>query len=557
MRAKRVCEDVISRLSNIYSDCITIPVVNNIPGQPINNLRGSLRQGCPGSMGWFSIAIDPLLSLLERKLQGIPICSLPALGPLEENQVMLPPVEERYKVYGLADDVKASVACMAEFLVIEEAARLFELSSGNLLHRDAVRGKCKVLALGRWRNTLQQEDIGQPHFRLSDRLSMVGVELMASWQQTRKVNNDEILVRVKSTIGGWKSGKFMPLVCRPFSVNSYCLSKVWFRTHSVDLRVGDIKALSSACKSWLYQDMLEKPSELLLYRPVEEGGLGLHHVQSKALASLISTFLQTAANPSFQQSLYHSLLYRRHCLLDETAPNLDIPPYYSRFFFNTIRDVVENSPLNPVHMTVKQWYTYLLEINVTMDKVDDEGRMKAKLCKVEEREPDNNWQHSFYLSRLKGLSPQVKSFNFKLLHQILPCKERLSQILPDTSPTCSLCRAQQPESVTHAIFDCEKNREAAQYLLQLTQVYDSSFNQEKVTRLQVNTEALYELPTLLVLCSGLELIWRNRLGKKSTRLYDIRAELECQVLALRKSRPRRLREASNIIKNTLENFPAH
>ena len=78
-------------------------------------------------------------------------------------------------MYGLADDVKASVSCMSEFSIIEEAAKLFEASSGNLLHRDSVRGKCKVLALGRWRNTLQQEDIPQPHFRLSDRLSMLNV----------------------------------------------------------------------------------------------------------------------------------------------------------------------------------------------------------------------------------------------------------------------------------------------------------------------------------------------------------------------------------------------
>ena len=134
----------------------------------------------------------------------------------------------------LADDVKASVSTMAEFSIIEDAVKLFEASSGNLLHRDPVKGKCKVLGLGRWRSTLQQEDIRQPHYSLSDRLSMVGVELLASWQRTRKVNNDELLTRVKSTIGSWKSGKFMPLVCRPFSLNSYCLSKVWFRTHSVD-----------------------------------------------------------------------------------------------------------------------------------------------------------------------------------------------------------------------------------------------------------------------------------------------------------------------------------
>ena len=54
MRAKGVCEQVIARLCNIYSNCITIPVINNIPGRPLQNIRGSLRQGCPGSMGWFS-----------------------------------------------------------------------------------------------------------------------------------------------------------------------------------------------------------------------------------------------------------------------------------------------------------------------------------------------------------------------------------------------------------------------------------------------------------------------------------------------------------------------
>ena len=85
-------------------------------------------------------------------------------------------------------------------------------------------------------------------------------------------------------------------------------------------------------------------------------------------------------------------------------------------------------------------------------------------------------------------------------------------------------------------------------------MYDSSITEERITRLQVLTDALYELPALVVLSSGLSLIWRNRQEKKSTRLYDVRAELECLVQTLRKSRKRKLREASSIIKNTLENF---
>ena len=86
--------------------------------------------------------------------------------------------------------------------------------------------------------------------------------------------------------------------------------------------------------------------------------------------------------------------------MDDTAPDLPLPPYYSRIFFDTIKDVKENTPLNPVFMTVKQWYRHLVEKQVT---VDDEGRMlPRRLCKVEEREPQHDWIRAFSLARLKG-----------------------------------------------------------------------------------------------------------------------------------------------------------
>ena len=208
---------------------------------------------------------------------------------------------------------------MSEFALVDNAAKMFELSSGCILHRDPVSGKCKVLPLGRWRRSLQQEDISFPYMKLCDSLSMVGVELTASWQTSRKLNNDELQKRVQSCIGSWKSGKFMPLVSRPFSLNTYCTSKVWFRTGSVDLRVGDITAITSKLKSYCYQDLYQKPSEVLLYRRVEEGGLELHHVQSKAQAHLISTSIQTAASKRFRTSLYHSWLFRFHVDPDYTG----------------------------------------------------------------------------------------------------------------------------------------------------------------------------------------------------------------------------------------------
>ena len=84
-----------------------------------------------------------------------------------------------------------------------------------------------------------------------DHLEMLGVELRASWTQTRKANGDIMQSRIENTIRQWKSGKFMLLNMRGWSLNQYCLSKAWFKTHSVDIRVQDVTKITSLVKSWL------------------------------------------------------------------------------------------------------------------------------------------------------------------------------------------------------------------------------------------------------------------------------------------------------------------
>ena len=80
-RAKSLDNRVMDRINNVSSNRISIPVVNNVPGKAILNLRGTLSQGCPSSMNWFAIGIDPLLVYLEGRLQGILIHSLPTAAP--------------------------------------------------------------------------------------------------------------------------------------------------------------------------------------------------------------------------------------------------------------------------------------------------------------------------------------------------------------------------------------------------------------------------------------------------------------------------------------------
>ena len=81
-------------------------------------------------MHFFSFGIDPLLVFLERRLKGILITELPVLGPAQEGQQQLPPLEERYKLIGYADDVKPAITTMQEFSVVDKAMELFEKASG-------------------------------------------------------------------------------------------------------------------------------------------------------------------------------------------------------------------------------------------------------------------------------------------------------------------------------------------------------------------------------------------------------------------------------------------
>ena len=66
LEKKGLDKQVIKRLQNLYSNSMSIVVVNNVWGKTVKNIRGSLRQGDLPSMHLFSFGIDPLLSYLEN-----------------------------------------------------------------------------------------------------------------------------------------------------------------------------------------------------------------------------------------------------------------------------------------------------------------------------------------------------------------------------------------------------------------------------------------------------------------------------------------------------------
>ena len=234
---------------------------------------------------------------------------------------------------------------------------------------------------------------------------MVGVKLKVTWVQSRKANGDIVQERVSNTINFWKSGKFMDLSSRPWSLNSYALTEVWFKCHTVDLRVADVSSITSKVKSWLFQDQLEKPEEMILFRPISMGGLGLHNVKIKALASLIRTFMETSVNPSFLHNMFHTILFRVYVLHDDSISSPPpLPPYFSVSFFNSIKWVKENTPLNVGTMTTAQWYRVLLEQEVTMQTMQN-NTMEYISSRSELASPCTDWELTWRRARLNPVRP--------------------------------------------------------------------------------------------------------------------------------------------------------
>ena len=219
---------------------------------------------------------------------------------------------------------------------------------------------------------------------------------------------------------------------------------------------------------------------------------------------------------------------------------------------------MENTPLNPVRMSVKDWYRYLLEERVTHSHSvpgDLASPLELVMSRAEESSPEHNWPAIYELCHRKGLDPEKKSFCFKLVNSLLDYKERLAQLPPYPSPACQLYPAPQPvETPSHYFFDCPHNTEAGTAIITLIRPFDQTISIKKALKCEVKCDTMYETAAMLILATGLELIARRRKESKRTSMAKVRAELESLCGLLHRARARRLREAVAMVRNQITNF---
>ena len=305
--------------------------------------------------------------------------------------------------------------------------------------------------------------------------------------------------------------------------------------------------ISSQVKGWLCKDLLQKPSELVLHRSCEEGGLGLLHVSIRALALRARSFMETAANPSFRHSLLHETLYHYHVLGDRSLPDPGFLPYYDEDFFMMLRNYRDNVNISVV--TNREWYKLLLDDRILMSPATDNSPPTLLPVRAELLSPETDWPRSWTRMRIKGISSHLTSFLFKLLHLLLPVQSRVMRLGADrdnAAGCCLLCK-EPDEDLFHAFFSCPASRLAGLATLGWAQQLDPTLTPDMALRLEMmeDLDEISELAAINILATGLNFIWEARIKKKRVKTYEVRAELEALVSLLRRSRFREAGERVN------------
>ena len=102
------------------------------------------------------------------------------------------------------------------------------------------------------------------------------------------------------------------------------------------------------------------------------------------------------------------------------------------------------------------------------------------------------------------------------------------------SAVCTLCDGNAADTSEHALLTCSYIRVGSENLLLALQQEDPTMTLERIKFLDFRSEDLY--PMTFLTASILEQLWISRLEKKRCTWPSVRAQVESEVLLLRKGR---------------------
>ncbi|KAL7838647.1 hypothetical protein AOLI_G00270510 [Acnodon oligacanthus] len=265
-------ENFINYVKLLYADASCLVKVGGGLVRPIKLERG-VRQGCAVSGQLFSLAIEPLLGLIRKRVKGVSIQGSPCVS-----------------VSAYADDVSVFVSNRVDVQELEDCLQTCSAASSAKVNW----GKSGALLCGPWSSTEAPRLPGSLLWNKTG-LKVLGIHF-GSAEAVRK-NWECALMQMLEKLAKWTwLLSQLSYRGRVLIINNLAASTLWHRLAVLNAPPGLLAEIQSRLVAffWSGQHWLKAA---VLYLPTHEGGQGLIDLESR-----VAAFRLKAA----QRLLYHS-----------------------------------------------------------------------------------------------------------------------------------------------------------------------------------------------------------------------------------------------------------
>lgn len=281
-------ESFINIIKKLYTNS-TILIKHK--GKLLSNIKFSkgIRQGCPLSGMLYSLVIETFLFNLRKNLNNL--------------KVQLPFSDMFFSSVNYADDILLFINNTDAFPIISDSIQRYGEQSGASVNYLKSSG----LWCGSWRD---RQDNPLAIQWSNEHIKYLGLFI---GRNDTDLNDKLILDKLHRSLSAWRNRlKLMSLRSRVLVLNYLIASSIYHilkvhTPHTSILKVVQGKILSAFWygRRWL--------TELVLYRPMNEGGLGLSNILTKAIAFQLKNFQKifTLTDTSFSK-LFLPLISQIH-----------------------------------------------------------------------------------------------------------------------------------------------------------------------------------------------------------------------------------------------------
>ena len=257
----------------IYND-ITSQVMVNGKLTEKNDIKRSVRQGCPMSMLLYVLCLEPLIDRINKnpQIKGIKI----------------PNCYEEIKTIQHADDMTVMIASDMSYVALEQENNLFSKVSGSKINME----KTEVLKYGNF------EAI--PKIYIKETIKVLGCYFGKN--ETQNFHN--AFTKMDKIIKNWKFLKLNTLE-KILMLKTYVISILQFPLRAFLIPRGYDKKINGILYPFIWNSKREKIARDIINQTYENGGLAMIDITRRSIANI----LQNVANIEQKLNQPWALLY--------------------------------------------------------------------------------------------------------------------------------------------------------------------------------------------------------------------------------------------------------